>query len=530
MSTRRRGWYSTNRSFSKNIKDYIVPIIWWVLILFLIWSMFFKKTAEVKPTENQVWIAMTSDKDTKATIFYAGWDKKELSEGMSLYKSEKVSVLNWKVKLADDKYSFNLNKLWELKYLEDGWFSLNSWDVWIDTKAALNVEMKFVKLKISENSHVSLAQNEVNSTIYVISWTVEVSNQKWRSTVLSWGEKIEVSRAEASDEKIDLSLKKQPIDTYFMNSDWFVMNKWNEYLKKEEEKNSSTGTTTTWTTNTWTTSTGSTKANSKANTTWKSKYLTFSNLLDESNVSSNSINISGAYDVDEVSKVDINWKIATLNPSLWTFKVEWVSVPNKTNDLVFKVFNKNEDLVEKFVYTVYYDAGAAWWWNTSWQNNNTAWTWSNTFNVDGSKFAFTAPTTGATYTTYEDFVTIRGTVSAPNIDTVTVNDLKLWSFNWTTWRYHARDIYGTLADWTNVYEVKYFSGWSLVYKNYFTIVKKTWSASANNSSSTNTWNNTNSSSSNTTKNNQTETETTTKTNTTNNNSSDEEETTVRTAD
>ena len=209
MSTRRRGWYSTNRSFSKNIKDYIVPIIWWVLILFLIWSMFFKKTAEVKPTENQVWIAMTSDKDTKATIFYAGWDKKELSEGMSLYKSEKVSVLNWKVKLADDKYSFNLNKLWELKYLEDGWFSLNSWDVWIDTKAALNVEMKFVKLKISENSHVSLAQNEVNSTIYVISWTVEVSNQKWRSTVLSWGEKIEVSRAEASDEKIDLSFRRR---------------------------------------------------------------------------------------------------------------------------------------------------------------------------------------------------------------------------------------------------------------------------------------------------------------------------------
>ena len=193
------------------------------------------------------------------------------------------------------------------------------------------------------------------------------------------------------------------------------------------------------------------------------------------------------------------------------------------------MFNKNEDLVEKFVYTVYYDAGATWWTNTNGQNNNTAWTWVNTFNVDGSKFAFTAPTTGATYTTYKDFVTIRGTVSAPNIDTVTVNDLKLWSFNWTTWRYHARDIYGTLADWTNVYEVKYFSGGNLVYKNYFTIVKKTWAASANNSS-TNTWNNANSSSNSTTKNNQTETETTTKTNTTNNNSSDEEETTVRTAD
>ena len=68
--------------------------------------------------------------------------------------------------------------------------------------------------------------------------------------------------------------------------------------------------------------------------------------------------------------------------------------------------------------------------------------WSN-FDVDASLFTFTAPTTWATYTTYEDFVTIRWLVKHEWIDTVTVNDFTLSSFNGSTWRYHARDIYNT---------------------------------------------------------------------------------------
>ena len=275
-------------------------------------------------------------------------------------------------------------------------------------------------------------------------------------------EKIEIARELASDEKADLELKKQPIDSFFTKSSWFTVNNGESYVNSSNTGSTDDKTWTwsaTWSTKTWTWKT--IKSKSGAAISWKSKLLTFSNLLDESNVSSNPISVSWAYDTEEVAKIEVNWKIATLNPETWTFKVEWVSVPNKSNDLVFKVFNKDEELKEKFVYTVYYEAWASWtnWWN-SWNDSTFK---VNTFEVDGSKFAFTSPTRESTYTTFEDFVTIRGYVSATWIDKVSVNDFVLKSFDWKNWRYHARTDYGNLANWTNVYEIKYFSWETMVY-------------------------------------------------------------------
>lgn len=473
MSTRRRGWYSNN-NFSKNIKDYIVPIIWWILILFLIWSLFFKKAPEKIDTENQVWILITKDADSKATISYTWWNKKDVEDGAKLFKWEKITVASWRVKINNEDFSFNLNKLWELKYLE-GWdFGFYSGEAWLDTKSAMNLNMNFAKLKISEGSHISLSQNELISTIYVISWKVEVSNLKWRSTILSSMDKLEVSKDDASNEKVDFSIKKEPISESFIKSDWFMLNNWDSYISINTWTTEESSTGTTSTTSTWET------IKTNESFSWKSKYITFSNLLDESNVSSSSILVSWAYDVEEVSKIELNWKIATLNPQTWTFRIEWISVPNKSNDLVFKVFNKDEDLKEKFVYTVYYDS----WVNNNSNNNSSSssidsWFKVSTFDVDGTKFSFTSPTTSSTYTSYEDFITIRGYVSASWITTVLVNDFKLNSFDWRNWRYHARTDYGNLANWTNVYEIKYFSWNDLVYKNYFTIIKKSWASQKN---------------------------------------------------
>ncbi|PZM85717.1 hypothetical protein DLH72_01465 [Candidatus Gracilibacteria bacterium] len=460
MTTRRRGTYSNRKSFSNNIKDYIVPIIAGILILIIIYSFFKGNDKVVVNNENQTGISITRDSDSKATIFYTGGNKKELEDGMELFKGEKITVSAGRIQLKDSKASFNLNKLGELKYLENGDYSLYSGEVWIDTESPINLEMRFAKLKIKEKSHISLSQNEVNSTIHVVSGNVEVSNLSGKSTILTQKEKIEMSREEYSNEKVDLSIKKEPLNDYFLKSDWFLLNNGENYLSNDGEKETQTGTTV---------STGKTESiNSEKLFTGKSKYITFSNLLDESNVSSSSIVVSGAYDVEEVSKIELNGKVAILNPQTGTFKIEGVSVPNKSNDLVFKVFNKDEDLKEKFVYTVYYESGTG----SLNQGSSDSGFKVNTFDVDGSKFAFTAPTTASTYSTYEDFITIRGYVSATGIDSVTVNDFKLNSFDGKNWRYHARTDYGNLANGTNVYEIKYFSGGNLVYKNHFTIIKK----------------------------------------------------------
>lgn len=466
----RRRWYSAKWNFLSTIKDYIVPIISVILLFLLIYYFFSGPSKEqIISTENQKWIQILKDSDSVANIYYSWWNKEEHKD-KDLFKWEKIVVSSGRVKLKDENFSLNLNELWDLKYLENGNFSFSSGELWVDNISPMTIEMKFAKLKISENSHISLLQNEANSTIYVISWTVEVSNLAWKTAVLKSMEKTEVYMKDASNER--LTIKKEPILDYLFSTDWFVINNWEKYLKKEEETEKST----------WTLEKEKNDISDKTNFSWKSRYLTFSNLLDESNVSSSSILVSWAYDTEEVAKIELNWKVAILNPELWTFKIENVSVSDKINDLVFKVFNKSEDLKEKFVYTVYFD-----WW--VWSSSSSDGTFKvKTFDVDGSKFSFTSPTSSSTYITYDDFITIRWYVSASWIDKVSVNDFNLKSFDGKNWRYHARVDYGNLANGTNIYEIKYFSGGNMVYKNHFTIIKKSWTPKKVEKTTSSTWN------------------------------------------
>jgi len=224
--TRRRG----NTTFQKNIKDYIVPIIWWILVLFLIFSVFsWDDSSDTKTNiENQSWINISLDSESsQATIIYP-WDyKKDLEWDWVLYKWEKILVKQWNVSLnLDSLVNFKVNRLWELRYLENWNFSVTSWEVWIDSLKSINLDLNFAKLKIDENSHLSVSQNEMWSTIYLISWFVEVENLVWKNTVLAPGEKITISRWDASKGNLDLTLLKENLDQFFLKSDWFILNKW----------------------------------------------------------------------------------------------------------------------------------------------------------------------------------------------------------------------------------------------------------------------------------------------------------------
>ncbi len=453
----RRRW----TSFQKNIKDYIVPIVGLFLILILIVSFFRWWDNPNVDVENNNWLNITLDSDfSDAVIEYSWWNREDYEWESDLYKWEKLIVREGNVSITSPELGvdFRINKLWEIKYLESGWFEHTSWDVWINTTSPIDVNMNFAKLKIGEDSHLSLSQNEVSSTIYLVSWFLEVSNLVWRNTVLSSWEKISISRSDASSEDIDLSLSKESLDEFFIRSDWFLLNNWSNYIDNQSNNNEST----------WSGETSSTLSWSGSNfIRWWNSYLSFDNLIDESNVSSSSINISWTYNSDVVYDFTVNWKTADLNSENSTFQVEWVDTSNSVNDLVFKVYNDSNSIVSKFVYTVYYSN----WNNSSW--NNSSWWFSvKTYDVDWSDFKFTSPTTSNSYTTTDTFVTIRWQVSNENVDRVTVNDYELSSFNGSTWRYHADVDYNNLAEWTNVYEVKYFSWDDLIYTNYYTIIKR----------------------------------------------------------
>ncbi|NVP17110.1 hypothetical protein HUU51_00110 [Candidatus Gracilibacteria bacterium] len=451
--TRRRG----STVFQKNIKDYIVPIIGGVLILFLLFSVFSGGDSSDTNinSENQSGISVLLDSESsQATVIYPGDYKKDLEGDGTIYKGEKILVKQGSVSLKLDSIAnFRINRLGELKYLENGNFSVTSGEAWIDSLSSFNLDLNFAKLKIDENSHLSVSQNEMGSTVYLISGFVEIENLVGKNTVLAPGEKITISRGDASKGDIDLTLLKENLDQFFLKSDWFILNKGSSYIVLEdtseiEEQLSQTGST--------------------VENLSSSQLITFSNLVDESNVSTPLINISGAFTSEDISSIILNSKKAIIDKANKTFKIENVDVSNKENDLVFKVYDDSNDVISRFVYTVYYNLGSSG--NTS--TTNSSGFKVNNFDVDGTKFIFTSPTTSNTYTTTETFVTIRGEVKAEGIDSITVNDFKLSSFNGKTWRYHADVSYNNLAEGTNVYEVKYFSSGKLVYTNYYTIIKK----------------------------------------------------------
>ena len=296
--TRRRG----SSTLQKNIKDYIVPIIWWILVLFLIFSLFSWDSSDTKTSiENQSWITITLDwESSQATLIYPGDYKKDLEGEWTLYKWEKILVKQGTASLSfNNLLNFKVNRLWELKYWEDSVFTVSSWEVWLDALKSVDLNLSFANLKIDENSHLSVSQNEMWSTVYLISWFVEVTNLVWKNTVLAPGEKITISRSDASKKDLDLTLLKENIDQFFIKSDWYILNKWANYALEagiEELENEDSET-----------------QSGSLSSTSSGEILSFNNLVDESNVSSPLINISWTYSDSEISSITVNWREAILS-------------------------------------------------------------------------------------------------------------------------------------------------------------------------------------------------------------------------
>jgi len=133
--------------------------------------------------------------------------------------------------------------------------------------------MRFAKVAIGNNSTVSVSQNEVGSTIYLLSGIVEVSNIAGKSTVLTPGQKITISRLDSNKDDIDISLLKENLDDYFKSTDWFIKNNGNFYLN-----NSGTGSI-------------QSEKTSDGKITNTRHLITFDDLVDESQVSESSISI-----------------------------------------------------------------------------------------------------------------------------------------------------------------------------------------------------------------------------------------------
>ena len=134
--------------------------------------------SETPLTENQnaVDISFNSE-STQAFISYPNNTTEEITQSQSFYKGETIIVKDGSLSLAFENGSnIALNKIAELKYNQDGSFSLFSSDAWIFLAENTDIAMNYANVSAQAGSVISLTQNEAGSTVYVLAGSAKVSN------------------------------------------------------------------------------------------------------------------------------------------------------------------------------------------------------------------------------------------------------------------------------------------------------------------------------------------------------------------
>jgi len=461
--------YKRRSSLQNNIKDYLVPIVGWVIILLLILKLLSWDTVSPEAVDQDTWDTNSnldisfSWTDTKAFISYPGDKQEEITDSIDLYPGETVTVWEGVISLSSQQWTkISLNKIAELKYNNSWNYSFLSSDAWFELGEDTAVAMRYANIEATKGSIFSITQNEAGSSIYMLSWSAKVSNLEWVSTILSSGQKISISRLNASNKDLDIVNEKWDIDSYFKSSDWFLENNWPVILaqvQKDTEENSDS------------------ENNDEEIWGQEGIFISFDSLRDEMNTDKKALDVSWSVNSEDVWAITINNIQAPISQWAQTFILTGIPLTKWVNDIVVKVFTTSQDILEKKVFTVYSSNG-----ETLPQTSNSQTTqtvssvnsqWVTTYSVDATDFWFTAPSVTGKFSTEFWEVTIRWITTAEWIAKVEVNGFELGSFNGSTWRYHAFERFETLEEWSNQYKVDYFweSG-NIVYTDYYTIVKQ----------------------------------------------------------
>ena len=401
----------------------------------------------MKVTENRIGSALVLETpETEAYIVYPGDKKEELETNKDIFKWEKVIVKEWSVSISTlNNNRFNINKLWEFKLNEDGSFAVFSSDVWVKSNQPTDIKLRYASANVSADSVVSITQNEVGSTLYVLQWSAEISNLGWQSTLLWKWQKITISRGDASNEDLDLSALKTSLDSFFQWSEWFIRNNGAAYLNSE-------------TTDTGTGTTVMAKSN-------EGSLLIYSGIQDESTITTDSITLEWTFQSDGVKIIRANNITASIDEEAQTFRIENIPTEKQENDIIIKVYNGSRELLDKDIITVYYTWGEA---------ATDALFKVENYSLDATEFQFISPKKNP-YTTDAWVVMVEGRVPVGIVKTITVNDYTLQKFPQygTYWTYFANQEFGNLKEGLNIYNVKYIDqNGDLLHSNAFTIIQE----------------------------------------------------------
>lgn len=452
-----RRW-GNNARFLKTFKDYLVPIflVLLALVLILIFSFSWRWDGQIVTDTSQFLSITPASSASEVYIEYTWGNKNKIDTETSLYQWEKLQVASESARAIGNGVNFHLNRLGELKYNNEGSYTLYSSELWGETQKDISIEMRYATVSASAGSVFSLSQNEVSSSAYVVSGILEVKNMVGNAVVLQKWERIYIMRGEARDKETDLSLKKEGLNDEQKSSDWFIKNNGNFYLSQSEDTQ---------------------KDQSQVSSGWSSfsqwsSYITFKNIFDEAEITTSTLVLEWTLNDERIHIVEINGINSEINTQEKTFKLSGIDTSKKVNDIVYRVYDSNSSLLYKWILTLYNTNSSPSGWSSS-QSSGLASVEHYPINTSPD-YTILTPTQNP-YTTTEGVVRIEWRAPAGTVRKVVINDFQLQKFipNSSSWVYFANSEFGNLMPWVNIYKIQFF--WAddtVLYETNFTIIKE----------------------------------------------------------
>ena len=459
-----------------NLSSFMLPLIISLVVLLILIRAFFGGSSSTTQSENGSFVNVSPNQEKSEIYIYMSWDsKKQIDWSEKLYPTDnKLSVADWEWKITFDGWNQSkiyVSKLWEIKYdWNENWtdkFTLSNWDIWVESwKNNLKFTLRWLEATSSDQSVYSFTQNMVASSLYVLKWEVNVTlntDSKAKKTATIWvGQKITILQSDLSKEDLNIQDDIEPIDDYFKEWDLYAKHWWQNYINQTNADDMSWTTTWSWT----------------AAAKW-GKILVFTYPEDEATVDTNVINIEWKITSSNIDKVTLNDKEVALNKDDMTFVAKDFSLDSTINNIVYKAYDKDWNLLGKWVLSVYSSSKDK---ASTWQDKPTV----TTYPISSKDFRIIDPSENP-YKTTEDIVKIAWFVNKWVVKFITINDFRLTKFPQfsSNWYYFANKDYWTMNDWINLYTIKYYGkDDELLNTSLFTIVKESTAPATDSTSST----------------------------------------------
>lgn len=384
-----------------------------------------------------------------------------------LFASDKsVSVESGGMARAEnDQMSIDIDGNTEVRYTStsptENAISITKWRAWVSSKTSpIVTQLKNFSVRIQAGDIVFVEQNNAYSIAYSIKWLSLISTSRGTHT-LEPGNRIMIGASDLVSADPLASLAG-PIDENIMQNPIFIRNNGLDFLN-QLNKIPQNSMTSSWSGNQPWEWTGSLNSN-------KWQYVVINDPLDGSIARGTTISVMGKILSREVKRITLNDKDASISPVNESFIFQWLPVEKDITNIVYKAYDANNSLLEKWVTVVF---------GQKWAKNSGVTLVPNNFPLSNKDFKITFPTENP-YKTTDSLVKVQWSVPKDTVAYIVVNDYRLQKFipNSTVWYYYANTDTKSMVDGINLYTIKFYGADdSLLYSQLFTIVKESKNAS-----------------------------------------------------